>query len=139
MSQDNTKSSLFNFETHLVALILWVLSVVGVNAIGGLLMIIACYYILKNERKSTFLRNHVSQALALALISTASSTLLTIISRVIFFRFLYPIYWILSTLVGLFIFALALLGALKAFKIEPITLPIIGFIGDSLNDNIKPN
>lgn len=138
MSQNNTKSSLFNFETHLVATVIWVFSLAGVNAFSGLIMIIACYYILKKENSSYFLRNHVSQALGLALTSTAISTIFLVFTRVILIKFLIPLYWMISAALGILIFLFALLGAFKAFKFETIKLPIIGFIGDYLNNNITP-
>lgn len=139
MNQPNNKSSLFNFEPNIVALILWIISIAGATTTGGIIMIIACFFILKYETTSTFLRNHVSQTLALALVSTVATVVIKIISPLFFFRLLLPLLALINFIVFALIFALALLGALKAFKNESLSLPLIGFIGESLDSSIKPN
>lgn len=139
MNQPNYKSNLFNFEPNIVAMILWILSILGLSPYGGVLMIIGCFIILKYERKSDFLRNHVSQILGLALISTVLSTIMVVLARLLFLRIFIPILAMVNFAVAILLFALALLGALKAYNKEKIDLPIIGFIGNMIEESIKPN
>lgn len=139
MYDNNKKSNLFNFDPSIVALILWIISILGVSAWGGILLIVGCLYILKNERQSDFLRSHVSQILALAIVSTIVAVAFRLLSVLFLLRFFSPIYVLLSTIIGLVIFALALLGALKAFNKEEIKLPLIGFIGEEINTKVRPD
>lgn len=140
MYEPNIKSSLFNFDPAIAALVLWVLSIVGVNAFGAILLILACVVILKFETQSEFLRNHVSQLLALSIVSFLFSMITLSLGGPFFiFGIFRSLIWLLNIVIGLIIFAFALLGALKAYSKQAIDLPIIGFIGTKLNDVIKPD
>lgn len=138
MNDSNNKSSLFNFDPSLVALIIWIISINGVSPAGGLLLTIAYIIILKTEKGSPLLRNHVSQALTLSIISTIASFILFIVSRLIFIRMFYFVFSFLNFALGVLIFALALLGALKAYNKKPYSIPVIGAVGDELERTIRP-
>lgn len=138
MNDSNNKSSLFNFDPSIVALLLWIISIIGVTPLGGIFLLIGCFVILKNERESTLLRNHTANVLTLSIVTTIVSTIIYVITRLLFFSVFLFMGGLLSYALGLLVFALALLGALKAYKKETYSLPIIGIYADQLEQTIRP-
>lgn len=144
MHHKTDKSSLFNFDTSIIALVLWILSIIGLNPVGGLLLIIGCVIVLKFETQSSFLRNHVSQILALSIFSTAIGFLVQILTMVFagalaLGMVFIPVIFVLSWAAGIITFVFALLGAIKAFQKETFKLPLIGFIGETIESSIRPD
>ncbi len=139
MYDSNDRSNLFNFEPSYVALTLWIISILGITRTGGIIVAVACVFILMNEKESKFLRNHVSQVLALSIVSILGSLVITVIGFPFIFVYLMFIYNLIRIVINTLIFALSLLGALKAYQKQTVSLPFIGFIGDKINETLRPS
>ncbi|AMC92635.1 hypothetical protein AOC36_01080 [Erysipelothrix larvae] len=139
MNNYKSESSL-DLDPKLTICLIWIVSLItsaGISKSNGLstvIIIVSTLLLLIYEKKNTLVRNHAAQCLALNLATILVSILVNSIFRILVaLVFWIPVLNVVSTsmliiamtIVSVFFVLINLLGLVKSFKFEPVSLPYI--------------
>ena len=143
---NNKNSSFFDIEGYQISVIMWLISMVLLFNSRTWIGILVPFFVLVIEKKSAIVRNHAGQLLMLNIVVFITSLLFsTIVSLIVALVSWIPLFnvatftlvrFIRFLLTALF-FANHLIGFIKATKSEVLSLPIIGYLGDRLSQDIR--
>lgn len=146
MNYGEEKSALFDLDGYLVAIVLWILSFFATTNSFSIFLLIATIIVLAVEDRSSMVRNHASQILALNIVSFILSLIINIVFGSLFITLgwiailggvLVIIIQLLSWAFRLIIIAYNIIGIIKAIQKKHVSLPVIGFLGDRLEQSKK--